>query len=160
MGKLCGALELLQSYGLQGFACVERPLPDQRVWPCDAEELVDGCVCEWLADLEIFLKARGATFGSCADIDRDDGHYVALNGREVLIMKRGEPDCARMAAIRSAQLVNSLLEQAGCEERGYLLYPGTNEGLILFFKPDCYARLIAHPNLDPIERPLDVSALA
>ncbi len=132
-----------------GYLFTEAAL--SRVVLADPEDLAEFTEA-YIEEIAPYLKARGVQITSLAQslpLDPEDpskltGDYtVTVNGRRSLIYTKDDGNLPRdtwtLAARRTFDLVNDLLERAGSRERVFLMYQDTNRRARY---NDCYTVLL------------------
>jgi ribonuclease I len=56
--------------------------PECRAWFADGEELAEGGIKEWLADLRPYLEAQGVRLASVEDVEAGEAYRLSINGRD------------------------------------------------------------------------------
>jgi hypothetical protein len=118
---------------------------DKRSYPADAEDLAEGDMGKCLRHMKDVLTEEGVTLESIED-DFGEAHrsyHVLLNGAAHLIYDLADDadqDIWLQALRRLIEIVNSLLEVAGSDERLFGIYGG-NDARVLLLTPEMHCLL-------------------
>jgi hypothetical protein len=151
-----GALELLQSYGLRGYARPGDREHESRVYIYDGMNLAEGGVPGWIENMRLYLESQGVELESVENAPAPHGYTILLNGRKYLIYPYRNYVDWPSSVVSSVQIVNELLLGFLSQERGYLLRGEGVEGVVVFVNQANYDRLLADPTLDPEHSLTDV----
>lgn len=114
---------------------------DQRSYFADGEELAEGNVGVCIREMASVLEREAVELNTVEDDFGEERYRVVINGKPHLIYDRtGDPeqDGWTTAHKRLLEIVNSLLKDAGSQERAYALYCGGNEGLVMLLTPEMH----------------------
>jgi hypothetical protein len=131
-----------------------------RLFPANAEELAEGGVSTFLADVTPFLEDQGVTVPALEDALGEE--YDLLAGEErIPIWTRaefqrelaGEPGLGwGLSSARTLQILNDWLEQAESAERAYGVNSGRNF-TVFFLTSELYSRIRREPEASPKHGP-------
>lgn len=129
-----------------------------RFFPFDTEFLAEGGIVCYVNELRATLAELGVIINSLEQTVVDDGltYYLHINGQTHIIFRKGDRvETWSEATIQTFKLVNELLEQAGADERFYLVTAKRESRLIyredfggIFLTDEQYDLIIECPFLD------------
>ncbi|MGI5170343.1 hypothetical protein ACQEU3_38925 [Spirillospora sp. CA-253888] len=116
----------------------------------DGEELAEGGVQDWLAEIAPGLERHGLTLDMRVLADpyqaEGDDYVLEINGHRCPIWterEMGRRDLWGVATARPVTVINTLLAVSGTPVRAYLLHEGGNEGMLLLLPPGVPAAMRA-----------------
>jgi hypothetical protein len=147
-------VDILQSYGLPGYAPSSESDHERRVWDYHGVRLASGGVPAWIEQISPYLTCQGCRIESVANVGASDGYRICLNNRRCLIYLNTELVHWAAAVISTVQIVNELLEAAGSDERGYILREADSDGQVIFMSSATCQRLLGDRSFVPGDPPL------
>jgi hypothetical protein len=120
-------------------ACHDSLIPlDRRFYHADAEDLAEQGVCDFINGMRPILECEGVQIESLRDdvkrpVPHEYIYTVWVNEQEYRICDttQGEEDCWCFAHKRTIEIINSLLIDAGSQERVYGVASGNGAGIVL-----------------------------
>lgn len=131
-----------------------------RLYPIDTDELAKGGVSAFIGKVTPFLRAQGVRVPSLADEFREVEYTLIAGEERFPIWTQAEYErrfrepglLSGLSAVRTVQILNRWLEQAGSAERAL----GVNGGYhfeVFFLTYDMFALISRHPDAEPHYRP-------
>ena len=126
-----------------------------RDFMADAEELAEGGVLECLALCWPFLTQQGILIEDAREeVGEGDGYSVWINDQRFWMYTEEElgPDCWVRATNRMLEMLNTLLKDAGSNERAFTLEGGNDQQLV-FLTEAQYAAIRRSPAIPERNKP-------
>lgn len=148
------------------FCCALEEYPTLRSWSADGEDLAEGGIAAWLAQLQPLFATQGLTLTATQERSPSGEEYmVTVNGRPVAIFTaehRPTLGTWPTAAIRAVEIVDALLIEAGSPERVYIptVEFGGNGGRMLILTPAMAEAINASSLVSPADRLLTMRQIA
>jgi hypothetical protein len=134
----------------------------RRIYHADSEDLAEGYAWELLEQLIPFLQELGVQISSLSHVfDNDVDYTMTVNDVRYLLLSVQEEQQLDMAELwrlgteRTFIIINTLLEQAGSDERVFQLYGG-NDCHAVFLTPPMYHVIRTSGLFSPTELPIAI----
>jgi len=114
---------------------------DKRSYDADSEDLAEGGVGLCLRQMANVLRQEGVKLETVEDDVGEERYQVLIDGTPHLIYENSEErdqDTWTGSHKRLIEIVNTLLEAAGSEERAYGIYCGGNDGRVILLTPEMH----------------------
>ncbi|MCA9042550.1 MAG: hypothetical protein KDA65_19500 [Planctomycetaceae bacterium] len=129
---------------------------DRRSYPADSEELAEGNIGECIRQFLSILQMEKVPIENVVDQRSQERYEVVIDGRAFLIYDdeyvhktldiHHGADLWTLASLRTLEIVNLFLEEAGSKERLYF-HRGGNDGYVWFLTEDMYQHYLNHLDL-------------
>lgn len=127
-----------------------------RLFLCDAEDLAEGGVSAFIAEVTPFLELQGVAVPTLED-DFGEEYFLITGGERIPIWthsenKRDASDmpglCWGLSSARTVRILNDWLAKANSPERAYGVN-GANDFAVFFLTPELHERICRDPEASP-----------
>lgn len=130
-----------------------------RLYAADAEDLAEGGIGRFIAEVTPFLTAEGVHVPEIEEDASGDGYVVRVGGTDISIYDARDLELDEQQGLiwglsmtRGFRIVNELLALAESTERVYAVNGG-NDLFAFFLTQELYRSIVEHPEASPGDGP-------